>query len=461
MCRFKYIFKMINKLLFSFFLFSMMPVIAVCQYKPLPKWATTNPISTATITRAVASGSTLEEARHNAVNILVSQKTSGRSEEGSYQYSLIEKGQAPVEQHSSLVKIAENSAFFKSVKTHVTDDQSYIYCEISEHDYRLFCDSVYSAIVVLVDSMATRAEELKRTGELFNAAEVYCHALQNLVPILHKQIVYHDFDLVEVLHQGYLHSMDSIYWTFEKKSCPMVPGEDVPVEIFAKATYNGQPVQGLPVSFTVSDGGKVNHVKMTNAEGIAKLHVTEAPKTDKAIVTVSLNKQSLLDLPKHIFSGELPLRLMEQLHTAQMSLFSFDPTPFYYLNLSDDDFKFIGDTLSSIMDANGYKRVTDKKNSDIEIDVSCDILADGTPTQGKYPMQYYSSSMVVTVKDHRSLALLEKDEKKDMRLFVPDNVDSALLRKNAMLLNLRRMKTGLNNKVSKMNYDKRKVIYSL
>lgn len=450
-----------NKLFLSFILSSMIPVLAVGQSKPLPKWATTNPISTATVTRAVASGNTLGDARHNAVNILVSQKTSRRSEEGSYQYSLIEKGQAPVEQHSSLVKIAENSSFFKTVKTHEADDQSYIFCEISDHDYRLFCDSVYSAIVVLVDSMATRADELKRSGELYNAAEVYCHALQNLVPILHKQIIYHDFDLVEVLHQGYLHSMDSIYWTFERRSCPMVPGEDVPIEIYAKATYNGQPVQGLPVTFTVSDGGKVNHVKMTNAEGKAKVHVTEAPKTDKAIVTVSMNKQSLLNLPKHIFSGELPLRLMEQLHSAQMSLFAFDPTPFYYLNLSDDDFKIIGDTLCSIMDVNGYKRVSDKKNSDIEIDVNCDITADGVPTEGKYQMQYYLSSLGVTIKDHRSLSELAKDEKNDLKLFVPANVNPIQLRNNALLLNLRRMKTNLNDKVRNMKYDKRKVIYSL
>ena len=439
----------------------MIPAVVVGQSKPLPKWATTNPISTATVTRAVASGSTLKEARHNAVNILVSQKSTSRSEEGSYQYSLIEKGQTPVEQHTSLVKIAENSAFFKTVKTHETDDLSYIYCEISDHDYKVFCDSLYSAIVVRVDSMATHADELKQAGELFSAAEIYCNALRELVPILHKQIIYHDFDLVEVLHQGYLHSMDSIYWSFDRRSCPMVPGEDIPIEIFAKATYNGNPVQGLPVSFSVSDGGKVNHTKMTDGSGRAKLHITEAPKTDKAVVTVSMNKQSLLDLPKHIFSGELPLRLIEQIHSAQMSLFSFDPTPFYYLDLSEDDLKTIGDTLCNIMERNGYRKVMDNKKSDIEISVNCNLTADGIPTQGKYQMQYHMCDMKVSIIDHRSGKLLTSDEKTGLKMFVPANIDQVLLRKNALSEVLRRLKTSLNDKVKGMQYDKRKVIFSL
>jgi hypothetical protein len=113
------------------------------------------------------------------------------------------------------------------------------------------------------------------------------------------------------------------------------------------------------------------------------------------------------------------------------------------------------------MDSNGYKRVTDKKNSDIEIDVNCDITADGVPTEGKYQMQYYLSSLGVTIKDHRSLSELAKDEKNDLKLFVPANVNPIQLRNNALLLNLRRMKTNLNEKVRNMKYDKRKVIYSL
>ena len=55
------------------FLCCVVPVLTFGQTKPLPKWATTNPISTATVKKAVASGATLDEARHNAVNILVSQ----------------------------------------------------------------------------------------------------------------------------------------------------------------------------------------------------------------------------------------------------------------------------------------------------------------------------------------------------------------------------------------------------
>jgi len=440
---------------------SSMPRIATGQSKVLPRWATTNPISTASVKKAVAAGATLEEARHNAVNILVSQKTTNVYEEGSYQYSLIEKGQAPVEQHSSLVKIAENSAFFKTTKTHEAEDQSYVFCEVSDQDYRQFCDSIYSAIVVEVDSMASRARTLKESGDLFTAASVYCKALQTITPILHKRIIYNDFNLVDVLHEGFIHSMDSINWTFEKKSCPMVPGEDIPVAIYATATYNGKPVPGLPVSFKLSENGKVTSSPMTDASGRAKAHITEAPKADKAELIVSMKKQSLLDLPNHIFSGELPLRLMEQLRTASMPLNAFDPTPFFYMDLSEEDNKCIGDTLNSIMVRNGYKGIKDLNDSDIELKVDCKIEEDGAPTVGKYSMQYHLCNMLVSVKDHRSGKVLSTEEKSNFRMFVPANVDPELLRKNTLEEIFRRMKPSLNDKVKKLEYDKRKVIFSL
>ena len=431
------------------------------QTKPLPKWATTNPISTATIKRAVASGNTLEEARHNAVNILVSQKANNQYEEGSYQKLLIEKGQSPVEQLSSWVKIAENSSFFKTTKTFVADDQSYIFCEISDQDYRLFSDSIYTAIVAEVDSMALRAKTLKQSGDLFTASTIYCKALQALVPILHKQVLSNDFDLVEVLHEGYLHSMDSIRWSFDRPTCPMVSGEDVPVAIYATATYNDMPVPGLPVSFTLSENGKLNSDAMTDASGKAKVHITEAPKSSMAELIVSMNKQSLLDLPKHIFSGELPLRLMEQLHSARLTLKAFDPTPFYFIDLSEEDSKCIGDSLNSIMDRNGYKKVDEKSGSDIEIKVNCNITADGEPTTGKYQMQYHLCDMTVTISDRRSGKVLATDEKKGLRFFVPANSDAALLRSKALSEILRRLKPSLNDKVKTLQYDKRSVFFGL
>lgn len=443
------------------FLCCVVPFLTFGQTKPLPKWATTNPISTATVKKAVASGATLDEARHNAVNILVSQKATNRYEEGSYQYTLIERGQSPVEQHSALVKIAEQSAYFKTVKTFEADDQSYISCEISDQDYRAFCDSLYSSTVQIADSMAMRAEALKQAGELFTAADVYCRALQQLVPILHKQIISRDFDLVEVLHQGYLHSMDSIIWTFDRKTCPMVPGEDIPVAIYATATYNGRPVPGLPVSFTLSDGGKLNSSPMTDASGKAKVHITEAPNKDNATLTVSLNKQSLLDLPKHIFSGELPLRLMEQLRTAQLTLKTFDPTPFVYLDLSEEDFATIGDSLMFIIERNGYKCIKDRGAADLELKSKCILERDGSPTTGKYQMQYHLCGMTVAFYDHRSGQTLTTCSKTGLRMFVPANVEEATLRKNALSEIFRRLKPSLDETAKNLQYDKRKVIFSL
>ncbi|MBR5716797.1 MAG: hypothetical protein IKX59_09450 [Bacteroidales bacterium] len=439
----------------------MIPAIGVGQSKPLPKWATTNPISTATVTRAVAAGNTLDEARHNAVNILVSQKSTNRFEEGSYQYSLIEKGQSPVEQHSSLVRIAENSAFFKTTKTFEGEDQSYIFCEISDQDYRQFCDSLYTAIVTSVDSMAVRAQSLKQSGDLFTAATIYCKALQALVPILHKQVISRDFDLVEVLHDGYIHSMDSIKWSFDRPTCPMVPGEDVPVAIYATATYNDKPVPGLPVSFTVSNNGKVKSDPMTDASGRAKAHITEAPMTETAELVVGMNKQSILDLPKHIFSGELPLRLMEQLHSARLSLKAFDPTPYCYMEISKEDFECIGDTLHSILLRNGYKKSEDRASSDIVIKVNCSIEPDGEPTVGKYQMQYHLCDMTVSISDCRSGKVLATEEKKGLRLFVPANSDETLLHNKAFSEIFKRLKPSLNEKVKKLQYDKRSVFFGL
>ena len=443
-------------------LLSTSAVTAVfAQSKVLPKWTTTNPISTATLSKAVSTGTTLEEARHNAVNILVSQRANHKYEAGSYQYQLIERGLSPIEQHTSIVRAAEQSSFFRTVKTHVGDESCYILCEVSNQEYQAFSDSLYHATIAEAASLMSQAQKHKEEGNLFAATTSYCNAIQGLVPMLHRQLIYEEYDLLELLHEGYLHSLDSIYWTFDRTSCPMVPGEDIPIEIFATATYRNIPVIGLPVSFMLSDRGKTNASQSTDANGKAKVHVTQAPGQQHAELSVQMNTQKLLELPKHIFSGELPLRLMDQLNKASLSLKAFDPTPFYSMKLDREDQLSVGDTLTSIMTRNGFKPVADSKSSDINVKLDCTIAPDGTPTEGKYPMQYYTCKMGVTITDSRTNAVLASEDYTGMRMFVPQNSDMEQLRARALSEMLKRIKHNLESRIREMNYDKRKTIYNL
>ena len=434
--------------------------LLTAQQQDLPRWVTEPPASTETEKKAMAGGASLDEARHIATGLLVSQLMTNQYEPGSYQYQLLSRGLAPIEQHTATVKAAEKSSMFRTLKQEEGDEVCYVLCEVTQQDYRTFCDSLYYTLMADARNQMERAESLRREGDLFTALGIYSQTIEGLTPVLHRSLQSGEGDLLTRLHDGYLHCLDGIGWQFERSGCYMVPGEEVPVELWVKATYQGKAVPGLPVTFSLSGKGAVKAGPITDVRGRAMAHVTRAPQEASAQLTVQLNVQKLGSMPQHIFSAELPQYLNSHLQKAQLTLTAFDPIPCYYLMPDERLSDVVADSIHAVMQRHGYKVASQKGDADLVVTTTFDCTAEGAPTTGKYPLQSYSARMTVGIEDRRRGKPMAHAELPALKLTLSTSTPDAQLHGYAQGELMKRLSAPLDAQVGSMKYDKREVMYA-
>lgn len=452
-----FVYKM-KSTLFALLLISTLP-LAAQNKASLPKWITTPPQSTPTSQKVLSTGTSFQEARHNAVNQLIG-LTNLIKEENSYQKRLLDSGREPISQHQALVAAAEQSTFFKNLNTYDQDGQYWVLCEMTSQDLTAFGDSLYTAIKEQTCQYIDKARSLRKEGDLYGAASQYSLALQGIVPMLHKEMATDEGNLVDILHKEYVHSLDNIKLKLDRSECPMVMGEEVPFDIMVSATYNDLPVSALPLTFKISDDGKANENGKTDGRGRAKTRILSAPNKPTGKLSVYTDLLSLSStLPQNIFSMELTQHLALEPEQDQMALTAFDPTPTYFVQIDSLDMECLSDSISSLMKRGGNKPAANASEADLLLKLSVKSEPDGVPTTGKYAMQYYLCDMCMTLTDRRTEAELAKAEKTGLRLFVKAGTDENQLRILAVTELYRRLRTQLNN-ISDVKFDKRKVMYA-
>lgn len=448
-----------KSLFFGALLLASMPLYAQNKSAALPKWITTPPQSTPTSQKVLSTGTSIQEARHNAVNQLIG-LTSLNKEENSYQKRLLDNGHEPISQHQALVAAAEKSSFFKNLQEFQLDDQCWVLCEMTVNDLKEFSDSLYHAIINESCTKLNNARKLRQSGDLYGSAAEYSSALQGIIPMLHKELTCEEGNIVDLLHDEYVHSLDNIELKFDHASSPMVKGEEIPFDIMVSATYNGLPVSALPLNFKISDDGKVGETGKTDGRGRAKTHITAAPNKENGKLTVYTDLMSLSStLPQNIFSMELTQHLALEPSKDEMTFVAFDPTPTYYFNPKEELKACLSDSISALMKRAGNKVTASEQDADLLVTIDFKSETDGAPSAGKYPMQYYLCSLGIKLTDRRTKEELAVAEKSGLRLFLRADADEAQLRELAIYELYKRMRAQLNN-VQGVKFDKRKVMYS-
>lgn len=450
--------KIMKSTVLGLLMLASMPIIAQNKTN-LPKWVSTPPHSTPTSQKIVSTGSTISEARHNAVNQLIG-LTNLPKEDNSYQKRLLDEGREPISQHQALVTAAENSSFFKTIETYSQDNECYVLCEMETSNLKAFSDSLYNAITNNTFESIKKARSLRQSGDLYGAATEYSTALRGIIPMIHKQLSCDEGDLVDILHNEFVHSFDDIVLKLDRDNCPMVKGEEVPLDIMVTATYNNLPVSALPLTFKISDDGKVSEKGKTDGKGRAKTRISAAPNKDKAKLTVYTDLQSLSStLPSNIFTMEMTQHLALEPKQANMILTAFDPTPTYYAEMDMELYPLMNDSINALMKRAGNKPSPNAETADLLIKVEYKHETEGNTTTGKYPMQYYLCDMAITLTERNSKTELAKAEKSGLRLFLRTNVTEDQVRELGITELYKRMRAALKN-IQSAKFDKRKFMYS-
>lgn len=435
-----------------------MPLLAQNKSK-LPKWVSTTPQSTPTSQLVVSTGKTIQEARHNAINQLIG-LTSLNKEENSYQKRLLDNGHEPISQHQTLVAAAETSSFFPILEKYQEDDECYVLCEMSSKNLLEFSDSLLTAVKENTIQLIQEARKLRQQGDLYGSATRYSTALQGIIPMIHKQLYSEEGDLVEILHKEYVTSLDDIVLKLDRQVCPMVMGEEVPLDIMVTATYNGLPVSALPLTFKITDDGSVIESVKTDGKGRAKTRIQKAPTKETAKLSVYTDLLSLSStIPSNMFSMELTQHLALEPKKDVMTLNAFDPTPTYYIAQNDPQYACVTDSLNAMMKRSGRKAVEKQSDADLIITLEYKSEREGNATTGKYTMQNHLCDMNIVMLDRRTNAELARAEKTGLRLFLPSTCDDKQLVQLALNELYKRMRVQLRA-FQDAKFDKRKVMYA-
>lgn len=426
----------------------------------LPKWITNPATSDQRCSRALSSGQTLAEARHSALNCLIGVATF-TPKEGSYQYRMLEEGSERIDQHKALLAAAEQSAYFKNTNTLETDSVCWVQCSVTTEDLQAFIDSLHQAAIETSCRLMKRADTLSEEGDIFTAASTYAEAINSVRGVLHLPLMLEDgTDMVAALHDRFTHVLDGVEWEWELSGCPMVPGEDLPKALYAVAKVNGKMVPGLPVSFKVTPDGEMVCDEMTDDKGRAKTHITQAPKAENGQVLVTFNQQKLSQLPNNMFSGELATQVALNTSVQRLNLEAFDPTAFFFLDLTENDKKAIGDTVQTTLERYDLHKVGMPDSTDIVITLAYNCVPEGDPT-GKYNMQNYICDMQLRLMDLHTETQLMEVEIQGFRRFLSANKAADILRSITLQEMIKRVRLQFNRKLREMDYDKRRLMFNI
>lgn len=447
-----------KKILLSFALY-LCAITAIAQ--ELPKWITKPTASDPQCSRALSSGKTLDEARHSALNCLIGVATF-TPKEGSYQYRMLEEGGERFDQHKALLAAAEQSAYFKTLNTLETDTLCWVQCGVTTADMQAFIDSLHEATSQKVRAMIRKADALREEGDIFTAASTYAEAINSVGAVLHLPLTLDDgSEMMTQLHDRFLHVLDGVTWEWEHATCPMVQGEDLPKALYAVAKVDDKVVPGLPVSFKLNPDGEMVSDDITDDKGRAKTHVTLAPKAEEGHVLVTLNQQKLSRLPQNLFSSELATRVALNNSVARLDLEAFDPNAFFFMDLADEDKQAIGDTIQATMERYDLHNVCRRDSTDIVIMLDYNCEPEGEPTTGKYPMQNFICDMRLKLMDLHTETQLMEVEIQGYRRFLKASTSAAVIRSKTLPEMIKRVRLKFNLNLRDMDYDKRRLMFSI
>lgn len=432
--------------------------LAYAQQK-MPKW-TSAPTSKG---KTVAMAENREEAKKKAIGQLYD-SFGMQTDESSLRNRLCATDSTLVRyQRNAWVSAAMNTSYFKVTDTLKTETDFWVNCQISEKDLKLFVPELYSQSLQHGSESLTRARFMRENGDILSAAQQYAKGLNEVMPSIHRSMV-SDMsggkDVAIELFDEYLTVLDGIKVEAARTNCPMVKGEEVPLDLsFHITTADGKDIPNLPVKAWIEDkDAKVRCSSMTDRGGIATVRLTKAPMTEESKVWLSIDENSLfLLIPDNVAYNMLKQKVSGQFKSASIDLKAFDPTPTFSIKLDSLDIEQ-EPTLTSLMKKNGF--VAADGLGDLELIMEFQDQMLGMPEKhGDFTLATHRCQLLITVMVRDSKLSLIQYQIKDFDLLQPANKSAVKVRARAIGEMMKQVRIELPEKLAEISYDKRKVMF--
>jgi hypothetical protein len=418
---------------------------------------------TSTKTRAIASGATPEAAVTAAAEQLLSNNAYQPVEVGSLYMALTTLDSLGVDLKKTPAEALAHSSKLKVSKRYDDGTNTWVYCEITSKDYKAALDSLHQAVWTSANQCLTEGKRQELIGDFYGAAISYANGLNCVTGVMGQRFLSEDgSDVAIALYKAYTTVFNDIQITLNRSRLPMVPGEEIPVDIQMQVTKDNLPVCNFPISVNFDREGtqKARFDRMTSLQGTSTIHISAAPQADSATVFCQIDNQALAGIPTTIASEKLDVALKMLAMPHPVRLVAFDPTPLVYCSYAPTDSAAYADDFAQIVTDAGYKVTADSASADLVLSAVLTGTSSEPKNYGDYSLVNYTAAMTVQLCVRETGGVVAENEVKDFQLTQPATKEEARIRAFAAKTILKRQLTELTPKIKKTPYNKRSAVYS-
>lgn len=413
----------------------------------------------------IAYGLTEEDARRNAIKELF-QIVTLPSESDSCLYNTLKQLSIPFDPSEARLDAAMESSAFITQNTYKDSetDSVAILIKMTPNSLESFNDSLYEAALDHGIDNLVAARQFRQEGELLKACNKYHDAMEAVVPCMYFQLPTEEGDLGELLLNEYATLFDDISISFDREDCPMVAGEEVPIDIELKATQGDVALKHFPVKAWMRQrDAEIEASKTTGITGALKVRLKHAPKAEKANLLAAIDTDQLSELPVNYASPLLDQHLKDSQYIKQFSIpfYSFDPTPLYYLSIEPCD------TLQALLPIRqllndkgiGLIETADSASADIAVSIKYSAVQGMAVKAGNFKIREDSCSLVLSLHDIYHDTELVNLPVSGFKVKVPETRSPEKVRELAVREMLKSILIDAPARLATLDFDKRTIVY--
>lgn len=414
-------------------------------------------------TRAIAVGATPEAAVNAAAEKLLESNNFQTVEVGSLYMALTTFDSVSVDLKTVPIEALSHSSKFKVSKQYDDGLNRWVYCEIAAKDYKAVLDSLHQSVYEVANQYLLEGRRLEMLGDFYGAAIAYANGLNRVTGVMgHRFLAEDGTDIAITLYKKYTTVFDGINITLNRSRLPMVPGEDIPVDLQLQVTKDNLPVCNFPISVNFDREGKqkARCDRMTSLQGISTIHISVAPQADSATIFCQIDNQALAGIPKTVASDKLDLAMKMLAMPHPVRLVAFDPTALVYCSYAPQDSAIYADDFTQLVTNAGYKVTADSASADLVLSADVDGEFSSPTSYGDYRLVKFTAQMTMQLRVRETGTLLAENTVSDFQVTQPASKEENRIRAFATKTILKRQLMELTPKVKKTPYNKRSVVYS-
>jgi hypothetical protein len=414
-------------------------------------------------TRAIAAGPTRDVALATAAERLLDCNGYQPVEAGSLFMALTTFDSVSVDLKSAPIEAMLQNSKFKVSKEYDDGLNSWVYCEVAPKDFKAVLDSLHQVVLEAANQYLMEGRRLEMLGDFYGAAIAYANGLNRVTPVMGQRFLAEDgTDIAISLYKKYTTVFNGISITLNRSRLPMVPGEDIPVDIQLQVTKDNLPVCNFPIAVIFDREGKqkARFDRMTSLQGTSTIHISVAPQADSATVFCMIDNQALAGIPETMASEKLDVALKMLAMPHSVRLVAFDPTATVYCSYAAEDSTVYADDFAEMVTDAGYKLTADSASADLVLSAVMDGDYSSPKIYGEYRLVTYTARMTVRLAVRETGVTLAENEVPDFQVTQPAMKEESRIRAFTAKAIMKRQQTELSPKIKKTPYNKRSVVYS-